>query len=100
VRARRGLGAVLALAVVGWSNTAGSALHPFLWQSGRMTDLGTLDRVDGGWGMATDINRHGDVVGQSDRDGVRHAVRWQRGKITAESCGTWIRWAFRRAPRR
>lgn len=69
-------------AVVGWSNTAGGALHPFLWQNGRMTDLGTLDRVDGGWGMATDVNRYGDVVGQSDRDGVRHAVRWQRGKIT------------------
>ncbi|BEL05960.1 hypothetical protein Q0Z83_041510 [Actinoplanes sichuanensis] len=69
-------------AVVGWSNTAGGALHPFLWQHGRMTDLGTLDRVEGGWGMATDINRNGVAVGQSDRGGVRHAVRWQGGKIT------------------
>jgi probable HAF family extracellular repeat protein len=69
-------------AVVGWSNTAGGALHPFLWQRGRMTDLGTLDQVDGGWGMATDINRYGTIVGQSDLDGVRHAVRWEHGKIT------------------
>lgn len=48
-----------------------------------MTDLGTLDQVDGGWGIAADVNRHGTVIGQSDRDGQSRAVRWQHGKITA-----------------
>jgi probable HAF family extracellular repeat protein len=68
-------------AVVGWANTATGALHPFMWWHGRMTDLGTLDDLDGGWGIAADINRHGTVVGQSDRGGVSRAVRWQHGRI-------------------
>jgi probable HAF family extracellular repeat protein len=67
---------------VGWANTTSGGLHPFLWRHGRMTDLGTLDDVDGGWGIAADINRHGTVVGQSRRDGVSRAVRWQHGEIT------------------
>ncbi|GIF02081.1 hypothetical protein [Paractinoplanes rishiriensis] len=68
-------------AVVGWASTATGALHPFLWWRGRMTDLGTLDDLDGGRGIAADINRHGTVVGQSDRGGVSRAVRWQHGRI-------------------
>ena len=69
-------------AVVGWSRAAGGALHPFLWRHGRMTDLGTLDQADGGWGIAADVNRYGTVVGQSQRAGQTRAVRWQHGKIT------------------
>jgi probable HAF family extracellular repeat protein len=69
-------------AVVGWANTASGGLHPFLWWHGRMTDLGTLDRIDGGWGIAEDVNRYGTVVGQSRLGDVSHAVRWQNGKIT------------------
>jgi probable HAF family extracellular repeat protein len=47
--------------VVGWAHTASEATHVFLYQSGSMTDLGTfgLDPV------ATAINNHGVIVGQS-----------------------------------
>jgi probable HAF family extracellular repeat protein len=69
-------------AVVGWANTADGGLHPFLWWHGRMTDLGTLDRTGGGWGIAEDVNRSGTVVGQSRLGEVSHAVRWQGGKVT------------------
>lgn len=68
--------------VVGWSSSADVRLRPFLWRDGRMTDLGTLDQIDGGSGIATDINRHGTVVGQSGRGGATRAVRWQHGGIT------------------
>jgi probable HAF family extracellular repeat protein len=68
--------------VVGWADTGEGYVHPFLWRGGRMVDLGTLDRLDGGWGLAADINRHGTVAGQSRRGDVTRAVRWQNGKIT------------------
>ncbi|MFI7542458.1 hypothetical protein [Actinoplanes sp. NPDC049599] len=68
--------------VVGRSATAGGQTHPFRWRDGRMADLGTLDGVDGGWGIAADINRSGTVAGQSRRGATTHAVRWQHGEIT------------------
>jgi probable HAF family extracellular repeat protein len=69
-------------AVVGWSHTADGQLHPFLWRAGRMSGLGTLDDVDGGWGIAADINQHGTVAGQSRRGATTRAVRWENGRIT------------------
>ncbi|WP_051167480.1 HAF repeat-containing protein [Actinoplanes sp. N902-109] len=68
--------------VVGWSATAAGLTHPFRWAGGAMTDLGTLDQVDGGWGIATAVNRFGTVAGQSRRNGVARAVRRQHGVIT------------------
>jgi len=68
--------------VVGWARNADGRLHPFRWRGGEMTDLGTLDQADGGWGIAADVNSHGTVAGQSRRGAATHAVRWEQGKIT------------------
>ena len=56
--------------VVGESNTASGATHAFLWEDGRMTDLGTLP----GGGEAHGINARGQVVGHSNG----HAVLWSK----------------------
>jgi probable HAF family extracellular repeat protein len=48
---------------------------PFLWQHGRMRDLGTLGGV---FGLANWLNNRGEVVGQSDLAGdqVSHPFLW------------------------
>ncbi|PRY32368.1 hypothetical protein [Pseudosporangium ferrugineum] len=69
-------------AVVGWAETGDGRTHPFLWRDGRMTDLGTLDDGDGGWGIAAAVNRWGTVAGQSRGPAGTRAVRWQNGGIT------------------
>jgi len=65
--------------IAGWSDT-NSRLHaatgaptidPFLWQDGRMTDLGGLG---GTLGFVNGLNDRGEVVGQSDLPGD-HASR-------------------------
>ena len=52
---------------------------PFLWENGKMTDLGTLG---GTCGFPSWINNHGHVVGTSDLAGdqVQHAFLWTRAK--------------------
>jgi probable HAF family extracellular repeat protein len=61
--------------VVGHSATASGAIHAFRWQSGVMTDLGTL--TGGGESQATAINRVGVVVGWSEnRFGGTRAMQW------------------------
>jgi probable HAF family extracellular repeat protein len=67
--------------VVGHYEVAPDVLHPFLWQRGRMTDLGVLETGPEERGMARDINAGGDVVGSSERGGRQRAVLWRRGRI-------------------
>jgi probable HAF family extracellular repeat protein len=68
--------------VVGSSETAeGTEPHAFLWQDGKMSDLGTL------WGIAssaTAINERGQVVGSAAINAVpdlQHAILWDDGLI-------------------
>src|SRR5439155_155495 len=76
--------------VVGYSATAGGATHAFLWQSGTMIDLGTLNPA-GGDSYASGINNLGEVVGTSTSDfidedsgfgsNLPHAFLWQNGSM-------------------
>ena len=72
--------------IVGSSETKGdnAISHGFLWEKGKMRDLGSLT----GSSWANDINDRGQVVGTSvsrtkNREGSRieHAVLWQSGKM-------------------
>ena len=58
---------------------------PFLWEKGRMTDLGSLGGTNG---YSNSINNRGQVVGQSDLAGdqIAHAFLWDRGVL--EDLGT------------
>ena len=61
--------------VVGWSTTRTGKTHAFVWQNGRMIDLGTL-KGDGESG-AVALNEHGQIVGWSRAEsGEPHPVLW------------------------
>jgi len=56
-------------------------IDPFLWENGRMTDLGSLGGL---LGTVGGLNRRGQVTGQSNvtRDGtINHAFLWDRGTL-------------------
>jgi len=54
--------------------------HAFLWEKGKMIDLGTLGGRSSG---ATAINDHGQIVGTSQTtDGAVRGFIWERGKMT------------------
>ncbi len=61
--------------VVGSSATGRGRGHGFVWQDGKLTDLGTA----GGIGSsAAAINEAGDIVGdRRTDDGADHAVLWR-----------------------
>jgi probable HAF family extracellular repeat protein len=68
--------------VAGYSYTASGTEHAFLWQNGRMRDLGTLGTRVGAYSYANDLNDHGQVVGYSETaSGAYHAFLWQNGKM-------------------
>ena len=55
----------------------------FLWQRGKMTDLGTLPRMTESEAVA--INDHGQVAGtsiRSDSKWLQHAFVWRSGRMT------------------
>jgi probable HAF family extracellular repeat protein len=71
-------------------------VDPFLWNHGRMIDLGTLG---GTFGFATALNNQGQVIGFSDvvDDVANHAFIWEHGRLTDigtlggdNSIATWI----------
>lgn len=72
---------------------AQALVHGYLWENGRMTDLGTLP--GGFWSDAQDINDRGQIVGLALDEIFRpHAVIWEQGQIRelpppsgADSCG-------------
>jgi probable HAF family extracellular repeat protein len=68
--------------VAGTSDLAGDQTwHPFLWDRGILTDLGTLG---GSTGQATWINDAGEIVGEADLPGdlVHDAFLWKNGVMT------------------
>src|SRR5215471_5333245 len=56
-------------------------VHPFLWENGRMLDLGSFG---GTYGAVNDLNNHGDVVGIMTLPGdeFQHPFLWSRGTLT------------------
>jgi probable HAF family extracellular repeat protein len=68
--------------VVGFSNLEGDqAGHPFLWDDGLLTDLGTFG---GGFGFPEGINEAGEIVGEAGYPGdvIFHAALWKKGAMT------------------
>jgi probable HAF family extracellular repeat protein len=58
----------------------GRGHHSYLWDNGRLTDLGTLG---GKATWASDINDRGQIVGRSQvASGAEHAFLWQDGRMT------------------
>jgi probable HAF family extracellular repeat protein len=55
--------------------------HPFLWDDGKMLDLGTLG---GTCGLAMALNNRGQVVGQSNLAGdqTAHPFLWDKGTLS------------------
>jgi probable HAF family extracellular repeat protein len=75
--------------VIGSSDTAGGSQHAFLWEKGRMRDLGTLGGDYAAGSGAVDVNERGQVVGSSYSSTISygqlgagvHAFLWQNGKM-------------------
>jgi probable HAF family extracellular repeat protein len=73
--------------VVGSSGAADGLAHAFLWEDGRMTDLGGPFGGPPGYAgaRAVAVNEHGDVVGTSTDDGpdgtvVTRGLLWKDGR--------------------
>ena len=67
--------------VVGTAQVTSGERHAFVWNRGRLRDLGTLPNAK--YSAAYGINKAGDIVGVSAFDGLNnHAVLWRKGKIS------------------
>ncbi len=65
--------------VVGWAETKEGDQHAFLWENGKMRDLGTFGGKEG---EAVAVNDRGQVVGWAEtKKGDRHAFFWENGKM-------------------
>src|SRR5450432_2458534 len=62
-------------------NTGIPPVHPFLWEDGKMVDIGTLG---GAFGLVDDLNNRGQVVGPMDLAGDQtfHPYLWEHGKLS------------------
>jgi probable HAF family extracellular repeat protein len=75
--------------VVGSSDTRNGSQHAFLWQNGKMRDLGTLGGAYAAGSSAVDVGEAGQVVGSSYSATISygqcgagvHAFLWQKGKM-------------------
>ena len=63
------------------ASTGYPTMDPFLWQDGKMIDLGTLGGTSG---TANWLTARGEVVGTSNLAGdlTHNAFAWQNGKMT------------------
>jgi len=64
------------------NDTTGTpTVHPFLWENGRMLDLGSLG---GTFGQVNRLNNRGDVVGDMTLPGdeFQHPFLWAQGTLT------------------
>ena len=61
--------------------TGGPGCHPFLWDRGVLTDLGTLG---GTFGFSNSVNETGEAVGAATTQGDQafHAFLWKKGIMT------------------
>ncbi len=67
--------------VVGWSLTGSGDERAYVWEDGKMHDLGTLPK--GQRSYAEDINERGQIIGWSfKRNGNERAFVWEHGKMT------------------
>ena len=65
--------------VVGWAETKKGDQHAFLWENGKMRDLGTFGGKES---EAIAVNDRGQVVGWAEtKKGDRHAFFWENGKL-------------------
>jgi len=68
--------------IVGGSRSASGRSHGFLWETGKMTDLGVLPKTV--VSMARSINNKGQIAGESsDLHGNMFGVLWETGKMTS-----------------
>ena len=70
--------------IVGYSDAStpggeAEGYRAFLWQNGKMSDLGVLPQGTGS--IARGINDKGQVVGQCTINNYSHAFLWERGKM-------------------
>ena len=70
--------------IVGRYRARSGALHAFLWDGGRLSDLGGLP--DGDESEAIAINRCGAIVGWArSASGEMHAVLWRRASAATQT---------------